>query len=134
MASEQTNESNPGLIGRFLQAVLKKGTRMSVRQVDENYFVAGQIRPENIEVLVRNGFSTVICIRPDGEGFGQTPFAEIESVAKASGLDAYYLPVGGGLPAEHISQMKSIMANAKGKVLGYCASGSRATVLYQMAR
>ncbi|MCO6187296.1 beta-lactamase hydrolase domain-containing protein [Rhizobium sp. L1K21] len=107
---------------------------MSVRQVDTNYFVAGQIKPENIEILVRNGFTTVVCTRPDGEGFGQPRFSEIEAAAKAGGIEAYYLPVGGGLPPEHVKQMKSIMANAKGKVLGYCASGNRATMLYQMAR
>ncbi len=134
MASDQNQSNQPGLIGRFFQALLKKGTSMSVRQVDENYFVAGQISPENIEVLARNGFSTVICIRPDGEGFGQPGFAEIEIAAKAGGIEAYYLPVGGGLPPEHVKKMKSIMANAKGKVLGYCASGNRATMLYQMAR
>ena len=107
---------------------------MSVRQIDTNYFVAGQISPENVQVLANNGFSTVICIRPDGEGWQQPKFSEIEVAAKACGLDAHYLPIGGGIPPEHAKKMKTIMSNAKGKVLGYCASGNRATMLYQMAR
>ena len=134
MASDQSSNGRTGLLGRLFSALLKKGTSMSLRKIDNNYYVAGQIRPEHIPQLVEGGFTVVICMRPDGEGFGQPGFTEIETAAKAAGIEAHYLPVGGGIPMEHASKMKAILRDAQGKVLGYCASGGRSTMLYQLAR
>lgn len=107
---------------------------MSYRQIDSTYFVAGQITPSAIAELAEGGFSTVVCMRPDGEGYGQPAFSEIEAACKAAGLKAYYLPMSPGtMPMEHASKLKSVLREAKGKVLGYCASGNRATVLYNLA-
>jgi uncharacterized protein (TIGR01244 family) len=108
---------------------------MSLRQIDNSYFVAGQISPEHIAQLKEMGFSAVACMRPDGEGWGQPNFAEIQAAAKAAGLNAIYLPMSpGSMPMEHASKLKALLKGEKGKVLGYCASGNRATVLYQLAR
>jgi sulfide:quinone oxidoreductase len=132
--------SNPphpqtGLIGRILAALFKKGTGPSMRQLDSNYFVAGQISPDHLAQLKEAGFSAVCCMRPDGEGYGQPAFAEIEATANALGMKAYYLPVtGGAMPMQHASKLKAVLREETGKVLGYCASGGRSTMLYQLAR
>jgi uncharacterized protein (TIGR01244 family) len=107
---------------------------MSYRQIDSTYFVAGQITPNAIAGLAEAGFATVVCMRPDGEGFGQPAFREIETACKAAGLKAHYLPMSpGSMPMDHASKLKKILREANGKVLGYCASGNRATVLYNLA-
>ena len=106
-----------------------------MRQIDSNYFVAGQIAPEQVQQLKDAGFSAVCCMRPDGEGFGQPRFAEIEAVAKSLGMNAYYMPVSpGSMPIQHASKLKAVLREEKGKILGYCASGNRSTMLYQMAQ
>lgn len=106
-----------------------------MRQIDSNYFVTGQISPDHIPQLKEAGFTAVCCIRPDGEGFGQPSFAEIEAAAKAAGINAYYMPVSpGSMPLQHASTMKGVLHKEEGKILGYCASGNRATVLYQLAQ
>ncbi|MCD2178879.1 beta-lactamase hydrolase domain-containing protein [Rhizobium sp. C1] len=106
-----------------------------MHQIDTNYFVSGQISAEQLAALKDAGFSAVCCMRPDGEGFGQTPFAEIEAAAKALGMKAYYLPVAGGsVPMQHASTLKALLRAEKGKILGYCASGNRSSMLYQLAR
>ncbi|HWU61588.1 MAG TPA: sulfur transferase domain-containing protein, partial [Ensifer sp.] len=129
------SQAKPGLVGQIFAALFKKGTGPSMRQIDSNYFVAGQISPDHLAQLKEAGFSAVCCMRPDGEGFGQTPFAEIEAAAKALGMKAYYLPVSGGsMPMQHASKLKAVLREEKGKILGYCASGGRSTMLYQLAR
>lgn len=106
-----------------------------MRQIDSNYFVAGQIAPEHLAQLKEAGFSAVCCMRPDGEGYNQPAFSEIEAAARAVGMNAYYLPVSGGsMPMQHASKLKAVLRDEKGKILGYCASGGRSTMLYQVAR
>lgn len=134
MAADASKKEQKGLIGRLLSSFIQKGTELSMRQIDSHYFVTGQISPDHIAQLKEAGFSAVCCMRPDGEGFGQPRFAEIEASAKAAGLNAYYLPVSpGSMPMQNASKLKTVLKSEKGKVLGYCASGNRSTILYQMA-
>lgn len=106
-----------------------------MRQIDSNYFVTGQISPEHLAQLKEAGFTAVCCMRPDGEGFNQPPFSQIEAAAKDAGMSAYYLPVSGGaMPMQHASKLKAVLREEKGKILGYCASGARSTMLYQLAQ
>lgn len=106
-----------------------------MRQLDSKYFVAGQILPDQLAQLKDAGFSAICCMRPDGEGFGQPPFAEIETAAHALGMKAHYLPLSpGAMPMQHASRLKAVLREETGNILGYCASGNRATMLYQLAR
>jgi sulfide:quinone oxidoreductase len=106
-----------------------------MHQIDSNYFVAGQISPDHLAYLKEAGFSAICCMRPDGEGFSQPPFSEIETAARALGMNAYYMPVSGAaMPMQHASKLKAVLREEKGKILGYCASGGRSTMLYQLAR
>lgn len=133
MASETKQPG--GFFSRLFSALTQKGSGISMRQIDSNYFVAGQIAPEQVQQLKDAGFSAVCCMRPDGEGFGQPRFADIEAVAKSLGMNAYYMPVSpGSMPIQHASKLKAVLREEKGKILGYCASGNRSTMLYQMAQ
>jgi uncharacterized protein (TIGR01244 family) len=133
--TSSSSPSRPGLLGRLFAALFQKGSTTSMRQIDSNYFVTGQISADHVAALKDAGFSAICCLRPDGEGFGQPAFVEIETAAKAAGLKAYYLPVTpGSMPMQHASRLKQILREEKGKILGYCASGNRATMLYQLAR
>ena len=107
---------------------------MSYRQIDSTYFVTGPITADTVPGLAEVGFSTVVCMRPDDEGVDQPAFSEIEAACKAAGLKACYLPMSpGSMPMDHASKLKAVLREANGKVLGYCASGNRATVLYNLA-
>jgi uncharacterized protein (TIGR01244 family) len=133
MASDHATK-RPGFFGRILKILSQKGPRMSFRQIDSKYFVAGQIGPDDLPKLAEAGFETVICMRPDGEGFGQPSYADIEKAAKSVGIKTLYLPVRpGSMPLEHASKLKAALRETEGKVLGYCASGNRSTMLYQLA-
>ena len=112
----------------------RKIAAMSIRPIDSTYHISGQVSPKDIGKLAEAGYTAVVCMRPDGEGFFQPSFADIEKAAQAAGISAYYLPVGGAaMPMEQAKKLRGIVKDAKGPILAYCASGARSTMLYQMA-
>lgn len=107
---------------------------MHIRPVTQNFHVSGQLKPSDIAKVAEAGYAAVICMRPDGEGWGQPKFSAIEEAAKASNLPAYYLPVGGGVPMEQAKKLRSLLKETEGPILAFCASGARCAGLYQMAQ
>ncbi len=107
---------------------------MHIRPVTRNYHVTGQLKPADLSKIAESGYAAVICMRPDGEGWGQPKFAAIEEAAKAANLKAYYLPVGGAaVPMEQARKLRSLLKETEGPILAFCASGARCAGLYQMA-
>lgn len=108
---------------------------MHIRPVDNGYHVSGQISPKDMGKIAEAGYAALVCMRPDGEGFFQPAFAAVEKAARAAGVAAHYLPVGGGAPPlEQARQLRAILRQAEGPVLAYCASGGRCVMLYQLAQ
>ncbi|ASV83316.1 hypothetical protein CES85_4095 [Ochrobactrum quorumnocens] len=105
---------------------------MDIRQIDDNYSVTGQISPDDVRDIAAEGFQTIICNRPDGEGGEDQPsFAEVAKVAEKAGIKTYYIPVvGGQLTQENVDDMASALTEAEGPILGYCRSGARSTNIY----
>jgi len=103
---------------------------MNIKKIDDRFSTAGQIMPEDIGVLRDKGFRAIVCARPDNEEPGQPTFAQIESAARAAGLEAFQVPVSGQLTEGQIIRFHEAMANVDGPVLGYCRSGARAGSLY----
>ena len=46
---------------------MEKDKQMSVYKLTESLSVAAQITPQDIGELAAQGFTTVVCNRPDGE-------------------------------------------------------------------
>ena len=69
---------------------------MKINKIDSEIAVAPQILADDIPELVKAGYKTIICNRPDGEGNDQPLFHEIEEAATRAGLAAHYLPVESG--------------------------------------
>lgn len=107
---------------------------MDIRQVTEDYSVAGQIGPTDIAAVKAAGFKTVICNRPDAED-GAIPHGEIEKAAKDAGLAFRYIPVvSGAITPENVQDQAEALANAEGPVFAYCRSGARCTNLFMMVQ
>jgi sulfide:quinone oxidoreductase len=108
---------------------------MHAKKLDDTYFVSEQIGPMDIPAIVAAGFGSIICNRPDGEGFGQPRFADVDAAAKAAGLETAYLPIKPGQMSERdVARFVELMGTLPGPVFGYCRSGARATGLWQAAR
>ena len=104
---------------------------MNARQLAPGFAVTGQISVADVEAISKAGYKTLICNRPDGEGFGQTDFADIAAAAEKAGLKSYYIPVvPGQMSPDNLADFTVAMAEAPSPVLAYCASGNRAGTLY----
>lgn len=108
---------------------------MSIRTIDPNFHVTGQIKPAAMQDLAKLGYKTVICMRPDKEGFFQPTFAEMEAAAKTVGIKAHYIPVvPGAITTADITALKAILSDTSGPVLAYCASGNRCANAFEMSK
>jgi uncharacterized protein (TIGR01244 family) len=105
-----------------------------LRRIDERVCVAGQILPEEIEVLKAGGVTMIVNNRPDGEEPGQPPSANMEAAARAAGLDYRHIPVAGGLLAPQVQAMAEALDAAEGQVVAFCKSGTRSAYLWALAR
>lgn len=101
--------------------------------INNNFAVIGQIQPSDIIELKKHNFSVIVNNRPDNEATNQPLSKEIEEIAKQHQIHYYHIPVS-GMSSEHINALKTVLAKHQNeKILGFCASGNRASMLYMMA-
>ncbi len=107
---------------------------MEIKQVTSCLSVGSQIGAADIETISADGFRSIICNRPDGEGADQPTFDEIEAVAKAKNLEARYLPVTSGRvkDADAVSFGK-LMEELPKPALAYCRTGTRSVTLWALS-
>jgi uncharacterized protein (TIGR01244 family) len=104
------------------------------RTIDEKLFVSPQIGVAGVHDAATLGVTLVINNRPDGEAPDEPQGAEIEAAARAAGLDYVAIPVGhGGFSQPQVDAMATALDGAAGKVLAYCRSGTRSTLLWSLA-
>ncbi len=107
---------------------------MTLTQLSDQVSVCGQISVADVADIAAQGFGTVICNRPDGEGPDQTPWAEIEAACKAQGMVTHYIPMSPmGLTGTEVPAFAEALKGAEGKVLAYCRTGNRSSILWQQA-
>ena len=104
-----------------------------MRQLEDGFFVAGQIRPEEVAGLARSGIRTLINNRPDYEEADQPEADDIAKAAADAGVDYRHIPIS-QLTPEAIEGMREAFAEADGPVLAFCRSGTRSTYLWALAR
>ena len=105
-----------------------------ITAVAENYSVAPQVQPGQIAALAEAGFTTLICNRPDDEEPGQPTAAEIAAVCEELGLAFVHIPVVGlPIPTEQIDEHRRVVDDSAGPVLGYCRSGQRSLIIWQVS-
>ena len=105
------------------------------RRLDDKVLVAGQIRPEDVAELAGSGITTIVNNRPDGEDPGQPESADIETAAKAAGLDYRHVPIARGMGPSDVEAMREAMHSAgDGKVFAFCRSGHRSTLAWALAK
>ena len=103
---------------------------MDIRALTPDFAVSPQISIADVAALKEQGFTHVICNRPAFESApDETPDKISAAVAKA-GMGWTDNPMGGGqLNMEMIEAQR-----ANGKVLAYCASGTRSAILWGLSQ
>lgn len=106
-----------------------------MRMLSEDVAAAGQISAADVPRIKEAGFKSIVCHRPDGEGFGQTPYRDIENAAKAVGVEVRYQPVSPGrMTAQDAAKFTALMTELPRPMLAYCASGARSSMLFMMSQ
>ena len=106
-----------------------------IRRLDETIMVSGQIAPHEVAGLAQQGVTVLVNNRPDGEVAGQ-PFAvEIEDAATAAGIAYHFVPIIRGIGPADVEAMRHALRQADGgKLLAFCASGTRSAFALAVAR
>jgi uncharacterized protein (TIGR01244 family) len=102
------------------------------RKVTDDFSVAPQIAIGDLARAAEAGFALVINNRPDGEAPDQPTGAEIESAARAAGLDYAFIPVRGAPTPEQVAAERAVLATARGPVLAFCRSGTRSITTWSL--
>jgi len=104
---------------------------MDIRRLTDRYAVAPQLDPQDMAALAEQGFTTVICNRPDDEVGPDHASDAMAEAARAAGLDFVLNPVSnGGMGPAQITAQAEALAKADGPTLAYCRSGTRSTFVW----
>ena len=108
---------------------------MTIRDITDSYSVSPQINPEDLVALKEAGFARIIDNRPDGEIPESHQTEAMRAAAEAAGLEFVANPViGGAITLENVQQQGEAIATAPGRVLAYCASGNRSSVVWALSQ
>lgn len=108
---------------------------MPFKSLDDQVHVAPQITIEQLDAARDAGVTTVISHRPDGEEPGQMSFADLQAAAAERGMTAVHIPVvPGRLTPTHVDAFKQATADCDGKVLAFCKSGMRASMVWALSQ
>ncbi len=103
------------------------------RKLTDRIYASPQIGLDDVARAAEEGFSLIINNRPENESPDQVPGEVIASAARAAGLDYVAIPVThAGFSEPQVRAMADALAG-DGKVLAYCRSGTRSTLLWTLA-
>jgi uncharacterized protein (TIGR01244 family) len=119
----------------YLSAILIKKERaiMNVNALTENFAVCGQIQAQDAQTLADQGYAGVVNNRPDLEEANQPLSETIQAACNAAGLNYIHLPMNGpSYSPEQVAQLQNFLKE-NDKILGFCRSGNRASILFNAA-
>ncbi|WP_423141052.1 TIGR01244 family sulfur transferase [Parablastomonas sp. CN1-191] len=104
------------------------------RPVTDKFLASPQIAVADVAAAKALGVTLIVNNRPEGESPDQVPGAAIAAEAQAQGLSYVAIPVThAGFSQAQVDAMAQALSTADGKVLAYCRSGTRSTLLWALA-
>ena len=108
---------------------------MPIFQLTETLSVAAQVTPQDIPNIAAQGFSTVVCNRPDGEVPDQASMDAIEAACNDANLIFVRYPVDAlNFPGPDLEGLGELFDDAGQRVLAYCRTGTRCANLWVATR
>lgn len=108
---------------------------MPIFKLSESLSVAAQITPQDVPNIAAQGFTTVVCNRPDGEVPDQASMDEIEAACNAAGLLFVRYPVNAmNFPGADLEGLGELFDDPSQSVLAYCRTGTRCANLWVATR
>ena len=108
---------------------------MQPRSLTPELSVAPQIEVADVATLAAQGFRSIVCNRPDGDGADQPAHEEIARAAQAAGLRLHYLPGESGKVDDATArQFGALMDELPKPVFAYCRTGMRSATLWALSQ
>jgi uncharacterized protein (TIGR01244 family) len=108
---------------------------MPIFELTDTLSVADQISPNDVPILATQGFTVVVCNRPDDEAPGQATMDEVEAACGSSGLLFVRYPINArNFPGPDIEGLGALFDDPAQKVLAYCRTGTRCANLWVASR
>lgn len=108
---------------------------MNIRRLTEKYSVSPQIAPEDMAAIREAGFAKIICNRPDAEIPPDLQASAMAEAAAAAGIPFEVLPLTHQtMTPGNVARQMSMVNEADGPVLAYCASGTRCSVVWALGQ
>ena len=108
---------------------------MNMREITESYSVSPQIDPADMADIAAAGVTLIIDNRPDAEIPPSHHGLVMAEAAKAAGIEFVHLPITHDtMTPDVIATQQAKIAGAEGKVVAYCASGTRSTVIWALGQ
>ena len=105
------------------------------RTLSDRMLASPQITLADIGDARAAGVTLIVNNRPEGEAEDQTSGADIEAAARGAGMDYVAIPIApGGFTEQQVLAMVDALRGADGKVLAYCRSGTRSTLLWALSQ
>ena len=102
--------------------------------VTEKLAVAPQPKLSDFQIFKRQGFTTIVNNRPDGEDPNQLGSAAEAEAARAAGLGYVHIPVTStGMTEDDARLLKETIEQAPGPVVAHCKSGARSFYLWVLS-
>lgn len=108
---------------------------MTFHELSPTVLASGQIAPQDLDRAKKLGVTAVVNNRPDGESPDQPDGQAIAEGARARGMEYAAIPIDHtGFGHEQVVALERLLDENDGKVLMYCRSGTRSTLLWALAR
>ena len=108
---------------------------MDIRRLTDSSAVSPQIMPADVAAIAAAGFTTIIDTRPDGEIPPEVQTEAVRKAVEAAGLHFVVNPViGGAITMDNVRLQGAALAEAKGPVFAYCASGNRSSIVWALSQ
>jgi uncharacterized protein (TIGR01244 family) len=105
------------------------------RALSDGFLASPQVTIADIEEARSIGVIMIVNNRPEGEAEDQTSGPAIEAAARSAGMKYVAIPVSpGSFNESQVHAMIEVLDQAEGRVLAYCRSGTRSTLLWALAR
>lgn len=104
------------------------------RILSDKVLASPQIGVDDIAAARAQGVTTIVNNRPEGESEDQVPGHAIEQAARAAGMTYHAIPIThAGFSLPQVEAFAQALETSEGRVLAYCRSGTRSTLLWALA-
>lgn len=105
------------------------------RELDPQVLVAdAEMRGPDMAAAAARGVTLAINNRPDDEEAGQWTSADLETAARAAGLDYVHIPVRAEFSQDKVAALTEALMGTEGRVLIFCKTGTRSCYLWALAQ